>query len=304
MDCGCGSSSASPQLLSEDADKRAIDDLTKQAKTQSGPLAALTRARRDQIRAEVAAETGFARSINRSRRELLAVLEAAAARDPQLLLRLSPDELNELILNSSMGQAVDDLILSQQRILQSIESSLAAIDPSLSIQDLPQLEQLQLQSVASIFEDVILPDTQSAVRDALTSLSLEVPAEIVFSDLNERLRRSTGRQLTEVKTRISQYGRGINAAAAAAAELDLYLYTGPMDGITRPFCKPLVNKVVSQKQMSALSNGQGLPVITSGGGYNCRHSWSPVSQSFVDAAELERATRSDIAQANRRGRQR
>lgn len=303
MDCGCGSS-ASPQLLSEDADKRAIDDLTKQAKSQSGPLAALTRARRDQIRAEVAAETGFTRSINRSRRELLAVLEAAAARDPQLLLRLSPEELNDLILNGGMGQAVDDLILSQQRILRSIGSSLAVIDPSLSIQDLPQLEQLQIQSVASIFEDVILPDTQSAVRDALTSLSLDVPTEIVFSDLNERLKRSTGRQLTEVKTRISQYGRSINAAAASAAELDLFLYTGPMDGITRPFCKPLVNKVISERQMSALSNGQGLPVITSGGGYNCRHSWSPVSQSFVDAAELERATRFDIAQANRKGRQR
>lgn len=301
MDCGCGSS-ASPLLLSEDADKRAIDDLTKQAKTQSGPLAALTRARRDQIRTEIAAEAGFTRSINRSRRELLAVLEAAAARDPQLLLRLSPDELNELILNGGMGQAVDDLVLSQQRILQSIESSLAVIDPSLSIQDLPQLEQLQIQSVASIFEDVILPDTQSAVRDALTSLSLEVPAEIVFSDLNERLKRSTGRQLTEVKTRISQYGRGINAAAAAAAELDLFLYTGPIDGITRDFCRPLVNKVVSAKQMAALSNGQGLPVITSGGGYNCRHSWSPVSQSFVDAAELDRATRSDIAKANTGGR--
>jgi len=301
MDCGCGSS-ASPLLLSEDADKRAIDDLTQQAKNQSGPLATLTRARRDQIKAEVAAETGFSRSLARSRRELIAVLEAAAARNPDILLRLSPDELNELILNGGMGQAVDDLVLSQRRILESIEQSLAAIDLSLSAGDLPQLEQLQIQSVAQIFEDVILPDTQSAIRDALTSLSLETPAEIVFSDLNERLRRSTGRQLTEVKTRISQYGRGINAAAAAAADLDLWLYTGPIDGITRDFCRPLVNKVISSKQMTKLSNGQGLPVITSGGGYNCRHSWSPVTQSFVDAAELDLATRSDIARANSGGR--
>jgi hypothetical protein len=56
--------------------------------------------------------------------------------------------------------------------------------------------------------------------------------------------------------------------------------------------------VVDEKQMAALNNGQGLPVKLSGGGYNCRHSWSPVSQGFVDAANLTRATAADIAKAN------
>jgi len=50
--------------------------------------------------------------------------------------------------------------------------------------------------------------------------------------------------------------------------------------------------------MRRLNNGQGLPVKTSGGGYNCRHSWSPVTQGFVDAANLTRATAQDITKAN------
>jgi len=41
-----------------------------------------------------------------------------------------------------------------------------------------------------------------------------------------------------------------------------------------------------------------LPVKTGGGGYNCRHSWSPVSEGFLKAAGLDRATTKDISKAN------
>ena len=62
--------------------------------------------------------------------------------------------------------------------------------------------------------------------------------------------------------------------AADTVGLDHYLYTGPKDGITRAFCRPLINKVVDKTQLGKLNNGQGLTVRTSGGGYNCRHSWT------------------------------
>ena len=84
--------------------------------------------------------------------------------------------------------------------------------------------------------------------------------------------------------------------------MNQYLYTGPRDGITRPFCDALINKVVSKDQMDKLNNGQGLSVQSSGGGYNCRHSWSPVTSAFVDVAKLDRATAQDIADANKGGK--
>ena len=104
--------------------------------------------------------------------------------------------------------------------------------------------------------------------------------------------------MTQVNTELSQFGRAVTASAAQAFDLDLYLYTGPRDGVTRSFCRPLINKVVSESQMMRLDNGQGLPVKTSCGGYNCRHSWSPVTESFVEAAGLTRATNADITKAN------
>jgi len=296
----CGQLTTQHTHLSEDdADKRAIDDLGRQAKSLSGPMATLTRARRDQLIAEVSAEKSFKTALNKARRQLITTLEmASVSQDPMLLLSFDDDQLLDLILRGGLGLAVEDFIDNQERIRSAIERSLEVIEPDFNLNNLPQLDLIQGQAVAQVFEDVILPDTKRAVRDALTSITLDIPASIVFSDLNERLKKSVGRQLTEVKTSISQYGRSINAAAAAAAGLKNYLYTGPMDGLTRPFCIPLVNKVVTEKQMTRLNNGQGLAVKTSGGGYNCRHSWSPVSEGFIISADLDRATQADILAAN------
>lgn len=300
-ECTCGA--AQPTLLSEDADRKAIDDLARQVKGRRGPLAQLTRAKRDQLIAEVSAERSFEKAMSSARRDLLDLMELAiSSQDPQLLLQLDDQQLMDFIMRGGMGLAVDEFIESQERIREAALRGLQIIEPSLDLNSIPELDTIQAQITSQVFEDVILPDTKKAVRSALTSISVGVPAEIIMSDLNLVLTRSTGRQLTEVKTAISQYGRSISAAAAVAAELDHYLYTGPQDGITRAFCKPLVNKVVSSAQMSTLNNGQGLPVVTSGGGYNCRHSWSPVTRSFIDSAGLDVAKAADIRKANRGGK--
>jgi hypothetical protein len=133
-------------------------------------------------------------------------------------------------------------------------------------------------------------------------MALQLPVKQAMSALSKRMQSATGRQLTEVRTKLAQYGRDVTAKAAESAGLDMFLYTGPEDGITRAFCRPLVSKVVSSAQMKKLNNGQGLPVVTSGGGYNCRHSWSPISKGFLIASKLPRATTKDIQKANAGGR--
>ena len=297
--------SAHHQLSEVDADQEAIDDLTRQVKGQRGPMAELIRSRRDQLQAEVQAERGFKRSLARARKDLVSIIEmASASTEPELLLSFDDDQLLDLILRGGLGLAIDDFIEASDKIRAAAEKSLEAIGLEYDPQSLPQLDLIQAQSASAVFEDVIIPDFKRATRDALLALSTEVPLDLVKSDLVQRLESSEGRQLTEVKTRISQYGRSITAAAADQAGLDHYLYTGPRDGLTRPFCKALIDLVVDEQQMRKLRNGQGLSVKTSCGGYNCRHSWSPVTESFIQAADLERAKGSDISKANTGGRQR
>jgi len=248
----------------------------------------------------VAAEKAFKSSLSKARQQLVARMEQVAlTTDPQLLLSFDDDQLLDLLLRSGMGLVVDDFIEQSDRIRDAFEKSLEVINVDLSPQAMPQMDLLQANASTAIFEDVILPDYKKAMRDAFQSLATQIPIDVVIGDLQRRLEQSEGRELTEVRTSISELGRSLTATAAAAADLDLYLYTGPKDGITRPFCRALIGLVVDESQMSKLNNGQGKSVKISCGGYNCRHSWSPVTDSFVEAADLERATSSDISKANK-----
>lgn len=301
--CSCGLQQTT--LLSEDADKRAVDDLSKQAKeASSATMATLIRARRDQIRAEITAEREIEKALNKSLASLLDTIEQAVqATGPASIINASDDELLNLLIAGGLGEAVLDLSTQQSKINKTVDKVLTAIEPSLSLDSLaPQVDALSSQNISDIVEGVILPSIKQNIRDSLRDLEVNVPLNTVMSNLQVKMTRAQGRQLTEIKTKISQYGRGLTAMASAVAELDHYLYTGPRDGITRDFCRALVNKVVDEQQMSKLNNGQGLAVKTSGGGYNCRHSWSPVTESFIEAAKLTRATASDISDANKGGK--
>jgi len=302
MNCQCG---ATAQLLNEnDADEKAIADLTKQAKDQTGVRATLTRARRDQLKAEVSAERAFASSLKKARANLLETVGAAVeASSPLTLLNLDDEQLLEFILQGGLGLAMDEFIEQQDAIRLAAEKAMKAVQPDFGFNQISsQLDTIQATAAQGVFDDVILPDFKRSINESLKDLLVDVPVNIVMSNLEQRLKRSEGRQLTEVKTQISQYGRGITAAAAEAADMNLYLYTGPRDGITRPFCRELIDLVVSKSQMRRLNNSQGLSVLTSGGGYNCRHSWSPVTAGFVEAANLTRAKTTDIKQANSKAR--
>jgi len=287
-------------LAEEDADLKAIEDLDKQVKGSRDPVAQLIRARRDQLKAEVQAEKAFKSSLSKARQQLVKTMEQVAlTTDPQLLLSFDDDQLLDLLLRSGMGLVVDDFIEQSDRIRDAFEKSLDVINVDLSPQAMPQMDLLQANASTAIFEDVILPDYKKAMRDAFQSLATQLPVDVVVGDLQRRLEQSEGRELTEVRTSISELGRSLTATAAAAADLDLYLYTGPRDGITRPFCRALIGLVVDETQMSKLNNGQGKSVKIACGGYNCRHSWSPVTDSFVEAADLDRAKPSDISKANK-----
>jgi len=245
-------------LAEEDADLKAIEDLNKQVKGSRDPVAKLIRARRDQLKAEVQAEKVFKTSLSKARQKLVARMEQVAlTTDPQLLLSFNDDQLLDLLLGSGMGLVVDDYIEQSDRIRDAFEKSLEVINIDLSPQAMPQMDLLQANASTAIFEDVILPDYKRAMRDAFQSLATQIPIDVVVGDLQRRLEQSEGRELTEVRTSISELGRSLTATAAAAADLSSYLYTGPKDGITRPFCRALIGLVVDETQMSKLNNGQG-----------------------------------------------
>jgi hypothetical protein len=281
-----------------DADEVAVASLTRQAKNASGVMATLIRARRDQIQAEIKAEKVIERAFKKAQSELFSTIEqAVSALGPQALLNASDQQLFELLLAGGLDDAIDKFIIHQQTIREAVNKTLLAANIELDTIG-TQVDILGTQNVSDVFENIILNSVKQSINDSLTDLIVNVPVDTVMSNMQKRMQRAEGRQLTEIKTKLSQFGRSITAIAAEEADIDHFLYTGPDDGITRDFCEALVNKVVTSKQMRRLDNGQSLSVITSGGGYNCRHSWSPVTQGFIKSANLELATAKDINKAN------
>jgi len=289
-------------LAEKDADQIALDDLSKQSKEQSGANAEITKSKVNELRTQIKAEKEMKAALRRAQKEFLKSLEnAVTIADPLSLLALSNEQLNEFIKNAGFSSAIVEFINQSDNIDKAINKTVSMVSPIAP--DLPIIQQLDLIKVATaqaVFDDVIIPSVASGVRDSLTAMSLQVPAKQAISGLAQKMTQSTGTQLTVINTKLSMYGRSVSASLADAAGLNYYLYTGPRDGLTRPFCKPLINKVVSESQMNKLNNGQGLPVKTAGGGYNCRHSWTPVSEGFISAANLQKATAADINKANAR----
>lgn len=290
------------KALSEEGrgDEIAIKDLTAQAKQSPKPLKGLLLARRDQIKAEASAVASMRRSLSVANQALIDAVERAYFTGVSpALLDISQEELASFILDNGLGVALEGFTSSQDEILDAILRVIKESDPSFTLQSLPSVLPIQNRTIRAVFEDVIIPDTSKALRFALNNLVFTDDKDSTIDSLSQQLKRSTGRQLTEVRTNLGIMGRQITADAGEKAGLNLFFYSGPLDGLTRAFCIPLVNKVLSKTQINKLNNRSGLgSPLRSGGGYNCRHSFSPVSQGLVEASGMKRAKSSDIQKAN------
>lgn len=92
---------------------------------------------------------------------------------------------------------------------------------------------------------------------------------------------------TELNTGVMAFNRTITAKKAIelGGENPLFVYVGPFDKVTRPFCQETLTKrspaVYRLREIEAMKNDQGLDVLAYGGGWNCRHRWAAVSESYA-----------------------
>lgn len=107
----------------------------------------------------------------------------------------------------------------------------------------------------------------------------------------EVLEKAEGRALanieTEVNTTLMAYQRAVHMEKAIKAGADKFLYVGPDDDITRPFCADHVDQIYTREEIDNMDNGTDLPVSLFCGGYNCRHHWRPVSDELAKEIEGE-----------------
>lgn len=86
---------------------------------------------------------------------------------------------------------------------------------------------------------------------------------------------------TYTRTAHMQSARAFNENIAHEAGLEQRIYVGPFDNKTRPFCQEFVGAVMTVIEIEELDNGQTGDVLTTGGGWNCRHQWIAIDNEFA-----------------------
>jgi len=80
---------------------------------------------------------------------------------------------------------------------------------------------------------------------------------------------------------IMEFDRSVHILAGNNFKAEHFMYVGPLDNVTRPFCQQRVGKVFTKESIPA-ENDMGFDAWTTCGGYNCRHAWLPVSDKVLD----------------------
>jgi hypothetical protein len=110
-----------------------------------------------------------------------------------------------------------------------------------------------------------------------------------LDDLLQQLSRAAGVTLNqaviEAETQLMAFHREGLAVEAFEGGIDLFLYDGPDDGVTRPFCARFAGKIVTIQDLDDEENGEGQPKPVSRylGGYRCRHILAPLSLEEAQA---------------------
>lgn len=124
--------------------------------------------------------------------------------------------------------------------------------------------------------------------------------ENLTREFSERTGRARNQATQIVRDSTIQFSRSVNYENSKKVGFKYYQYFGPSDGITRPFCGQLLGRVFSEEEIDAMDNGQtGVgTVMIACGGYNCRHRWRAVEESWFSPEEwaTKRAAAPDIPQ--------
>ncbi len=81
---------------------------------------------------------------------------------------------------------------------------------------------------------------------------------------------------TLANTAVAQFDNAAMFEFARQAGVEKYQYDGVLSPTSRDFCVRHFRKIYTYEEIMAMDNGQGLPVWTSCGGYNCQHFWTPI----------------------------
>jgi hypothetical protein len=203
-----------------------------------------------------------------------AIIKAARANrmrtDIREALRLAGyDELAESAAGSRLDALVQD-VLARRRLAQRTAKLTAAFDQRLAA--------LQALHGTDLLDegDVLARELWQATTRGLFGSQ---PIDQILADLAGVIDGNQSQIVTLYDTAVAIFSRQVEALQAGDDPETPFLYLGPDDAKTRPFCRDHVGKVFTRDRIDEMDNGQLDTCFLTGGGYNCRHQWMEISVS-------------------------
>lgn len=303
-----------PSLFAKEdaAEPDALAELTAQAAAAPAPLAKILRIIRDRLAVQDKAAALIERSLGpifdrlmRALRELLTGIPGESVADRTARARLDSDVVEDLLRTAGLSDLIDDVADSQVALTGLTEAAQEAggIAPSPASALVAAAGTAAAVMADGFWRDTVSRPIAAEIMAGLRTSTVGESVDAATARIGQVVRDKVPTITTEGRTSIAEFDRQTTGAAASAAGAEFVAYLGPVDRITRPFCATIADAVLSLEQVAKLNNAQtATSPLVSGGGYNCRHQFSPISETLAKALGLRFATDADVRLANARAR--
>lgn len=245
-----------------------VDALTGQFAAEMGEALTLLRAR---IRA-------LLRQFDREQGQIVktaANLARALAMERQIAAALEEAGWQDLAL-----AATDEPLNAVAR--QALATRAGTAAARLSAFDAEALAALKTLRFAEILEvgDDLAASLWRAVLDGVLGAQSR---ETLVEDLSDLMDDTAATAKTLYDTAVSTYMRQAQLLHTTGDPGERFIYLGPDDNVTRPFCRTHLNETLTRREIEGLDNGQLPNPLITGGGFNCRHQFVPIGLEPVEA---------------------
>jgi hypothetical protein len=230
---------------------------------------------------------------------LKAILDAAESEVRRLMLRMTTTNQT-----STLERAQNNMVVAAQvrrRIAElgaavGEEAAKAAADAALTearakgltldpqtARLLDAITQDRIKEIATTWGDA----AEAVARAARVATTTGGDLSRLVDEVQAKMGGARASSLAAVDSMTMAAGRQITILdAEATGEPMVYGYGGPVDSITRPFCREhhtrLTRQVYTRRALDRLDNpGQPTPVSVYLGGYNCRHNLQPMTRAMA-----------------------
>lgn len=160
-----------------------------------------------------------------------------------------------LLLERAVETSMNEILVARQSVAKDLSGGDIEIVKAATQISYPKLEKAVLKDlIAGVQKAIALKSGPDALRHDLEG-------------------RHGNAARTLATTSVRQFNNELTFAVSEQSGVTRFLYAGSLGPNTRPFCRRHVGKIYTMEQIEAMDNGQGLPVRSSLGGYNCTHNW-------------------------------